>query len=288
MALRSTLALGLVAALAVAQTGCAGLLRRPHGIASEGIENVAEAPLPRLPGPEHGRPEAAPEPAATTPDPHDAHEDVDPAGDGMPVAPGTAPAVRYAAMDKATCEDELARRGASFDRVDEARGVVAPIRLRGPLSGVTYRSMLPASQRRTSPYEILDCRLALALDDLAKVLSKHDIVEVVHYSMYRPPPAKAVLNGAGRRHSGALAIDLGAMVTRDGKTILVEKDFHGGIGQKPCGPKSPKNPSELRALYCEVADASLFNVMLSPDYNWAHRNHFHLEVTHGVRWTLVR
>jgi hypothetical protein len=32
----------------------------------------------------------------------------------------------------------------------------------------------------------------------------------------------------------------------------------------------------------------MFNVMLTPDYNWPHRNHFHLEVTAGARWVLVR
>ncbi len=266
--------------------GCHGGLQRV-ALASEGMDAHGRGPLPALPSPaDTARPAEAPGEAPGGPDP--AHE-TDPAdGISLPSAPGTAAALRYASLDRATCETELVARGASFDRVDSARGVVAPIRLRGPLSGVTYRSMLAPAQRRTSPYEILDCRLALALDDLAKVLAKHDVVEVVHYSMYRPPAGKAPLIAPGKRHSGALAIDVGALVTKDGRTLVVEKDFHGGIGQKPCGPRAPKNPSELRALYCEISDASLFNVMLSPDYNWAHRNHFHLEVTTGVRWLLVR
>ena len=36
-----------------------------------------------------------------------------------------------------------------------------------------------------------------------------------------------------------------------------------------------------------MAFSSLFNVALTPDYNWAHRNHFHLEVTPRVKWFLV-
>jgi hypothetical protein len=153
---------------------------------------------------------------------------------------------------------------------------------------------LPASQRKTSPYEIYDCRLVLALDDFAKILAAHDIVEVVHYSVYRPPTAKAVPSGAGRRHSGALAIDLGWFKTRDQRTIDVEKDFHGRIGQKPCGPHAspitglPAQAVTLRRLVCEAADAQLFNVMLTPDYNRPHRNHFHFEVTARAKWILVR
>jgi hypothetical protein len=204
-------------------------------------------------------------------------------------APKAAAAARYTALDRATCEAAPARRHIPFEKVGEARGVLAPVRLTGPLSGVTYRSMLPAAQRKTSPYEIYDCRLVLALDDYARILARHDIVEVVHYSVYRPPPAKAT--GLGRRHAGGLAIDAGLFRTKDGKTISVEKDFRGRIGARTCGVSTghlPDTAVTLRRIVCEAADAQLFNVMLTPDYNWQHRNHFHLEVTAGVRWFLVR
>lgn len=207
-------------------------------------------------------------------------------------APGTPTASRYASMDRSSCEAELVKRSIAFERVGEARGVIAPLRLKGPIAGVDFHSMLPLSQRRTSPYEIYDCRLVLALDDWARVLARYDVVEVIHYSVYRPPPAKKVLNGAGRRHSGALAIDAAIFKTRDGQTMSVEKDFHGRIGGKPCAARPsttlPASAVTLRKIVCEAADAQLFNVMLTPDYNRPHRNHFHLEVTAGVRWVLVR
>jgi hypothetical protein len=231
---------------------------------------------------------------------HDHDEEApasDPSSALLPASTAThspAPAMHYAALDKATCEAELGRRKIGFERVGEARGVVAPVRIPGTIGGVTFHSMLPPSQRKTSPYEIYDCRLVLALDDYAKILAKHDIIEAVHFSVYRPPTPKAVANGPGRRHSGALAIDIGFFKTRDGKKIDVEKDFHGRIGQKPCGPKAtpttglPSEATTLRSLVCEAADAQLFNVMLTPDYNWPHRNHFHFEVTAGAKWILVR
>ena len=205
-----------------------------------------------------------------------------------------APAARYAALDRASCEAELGKRSIAFERVAEAKGVIAPLRLKGPIAGVDFHSMLPAAQRKTSPYEIYDCRLVLALDDWARVLARHDVVEVVHFSVYRPPSAKTVLSGPGRRHTGALAIDAGFFKLRDGRSISVEKDFHGRIGSKPCASGAaaatglPASAVTLRQLVCEAAEAQLFNVVLTPDYNWPHRNHFHLEVTANARWTFVR
>lgn len=206
--------------------------------------------------------------------------------------PDATPAVRYGHLDRAACEAELSRRGIPFAPVDEARGVLAPERLTGPLHGVTYRTALPADARATSPWEIVDCRLALALDDFAQQLAAHDIVEVVHFSMYRPPRAAWPEGKLATRHPGGLAIDAATFVKRDGTKLEVQKDFHGRIGAATCGPGTgPRPPSpvseELRAIVCDAADARIFNVVLTPDYNWPHRNHFHLEVTAGARWFVV-
>ncbi|WP_437853629.1 extensin family protein [Sorangium sp. So ce363] len=96
------------------------------------------------------------------------------------------PAYRYANMTNEEALVELDRRKILYLKVDHAPGVRAPIRLTGRLNGVNFHSVLPPEQRVTSMFEILDARLALALDDFAAVLSRHDIDEVVHYTMYRP------------------------------------------------------------------------------------------------------
>jgi hypothetical protein len=209
-----------------------------------------------------------------------------------PPNPLATPAVRYAALDRATCEADLHRRRIPFVAVGHARGVLAPVRLTGPLHGVTFHSALPASQRARSPYDILDCRLVLALDDFATILAKHGIVEVIHFSVYRPPGRRFPDSRIGRQHGGALAIDAGWFKHKDGSVLQVERDFHGRIGARTCGPGTGPNPvtaeaTELRSIVCEAAEDHLFNVELTPDYNWQHRNHFHLEVTPRVRWFLV-
>jgi hypothetical protein len=202
------------------------------------------------------------------------------------------PALRYGRMDRATCEAELERRAIPFTPVDEARGVLAPVRLAGPLHGVTFRTGLPAAERASSPWEIVDCRLALALDDFAAQLAAHDVVEVIHYSVYRPPVRTWPEGKLASRHPGALAIDAGTFVKKDGTRLEVERDFHGRIGTATCGGHAGPHPAtpaalELRQIVCDAADAHLFNVVLTPDYNWPHRNHFHLEVTAGVGWFVV-
>ena len=177
-------------------------------------------------------------------------------------------------------------------RVEEARGVLAPVRLTGPIHGVSFHTALPPAKRSSSPLEIVDCRLALALDDFALQLSEHDVVDVLHYSIYRPPSEHWPPDRIASRHPGALAIDAASFTKKDGTKLEVERDFHGHIGAVTCGPGAGPAPAtdeavELRKIVCDAADAKLFNVALTPDYNWAHHNHFHLEVAAGVKWFMV-
>jgi hypothetical protein len=208
----------------------------------------------------------------------------------MPRDAADSPAVRYGQLSQADCEEELTRRQIGFVR-ETGAGVLAPVRLTGPLHGVTFRTDQPDRARAESRWEIADCRLVLALDDFTEVLRNHDIVEVRHYSMYRPPrgwPDDKI----GKRHDGALAIDAGRFIDKDGATLDVDRDFHGAIDAKTCGEGAAPKPVTaealaLRAILCETVERRLFNVVLTPNYNKPHHNHFHLEITAGVGWFLV-
>jgi hypothetical protein len=200
------------------------------------------------------------------------------------------PAYRYARLSQAECEAEARSRHIEFTR-ETGAAVLAPVRLTGPLHGVVFRSDQPDKVRPTSPYEIADCRLVLALDDFAEILARHDIVEVRHYSMYRPPRNWSE-DKIGGQHIGALAIDAGRFIERSGAVLDVDKDFHGAIGAQTCGEGAGPRPATpaalaLRAILCEAALRHLFNVVLTPNYNRPHHNHFHLEITAGVAWFLV-
>ncbi len=210
-----------------------------------------------------------------------------------PAALAESPAHRYANLSSAAAYAELDRRGVRYVRPSAApSGVRAPIRLSAPLHGVFVHSALPPAERSSSMYELLDARLALALDDFCALLERHEVVELVHYTMYRPGASpRADSDLLPTRHPGGLAIDVGALRKRDGTWLDVGQHWQSDIGRKTCGPgaKQQKGPlaEELVGIVCEAAGARLFHYMLTPHYDAAHHDHVHLEIKPSGRWFLV-
>jgi len=199
------------------------------------------------------------------------------------------PAYAYANLSNRAAYAELDRRRIAYLPETAIRGVRAPMRLKGPLNGVTIRSTLPEAEWDTTPYNILDARLALALDDFTRLLAMHDIVELVHFTMYRVPKVRG--NEPQFRHPGGLAIDVGALKKANGEWLSVGPHWPGEIGAQTCGSGArrllTRRGRELMSIACEVADRRLFHYMLSPHFDHAHDDHWHLEVKPGVRWFLV-
>ena len=273
-----------------------------------------------------------------------------PAGSPFLVLPETdlverSPAYTYANMTNEQALAELDRRGILYMHTS-AQGVRAPVRLTARLHGVNFHSALAPDVRVESAFEILDARLALALDDFAALLERHDVIEVVHYTMYRPDgsvmsapddisgaansctrampsyakvprqrskraelhptdkrsrsehppvrghakPSRITCAAPGTRHPAGLAIDVGAFRKTDGTWLNVARHFGGRVGDKTCGEgvhiADQSEARELRSIVCEAADLKLFTYALTPDYNAAHHDHFHLEIKPAVRWFL--
>lgn len=74
--------------------------------------------------------------------------------------------------------------------------------------------------------------------------------------------------GSGRRsaHATAAAIDISAFVLEDGRRISVQGDWNGGNRQER---------QFLRVV--QESACKRFATVLGPEYNAAHRDHFHLE-----------
>lgn len=208
-----------------------------------------------------------------------------------PPSPETLPAVRYAAMASDTCLAELGARSVPFVTVPPTRGVDTPVRLTGPLHGVRFTLALGATAPETDYRAIADCRLALALDDLSQQLAREDVVEAQYYSMYRKGGVGFVK--PGKRHPGARAIDIVGVTLRDGTRYSVQGDFHPRPGTWTCGEKAttPTKPSPgaafWRRVVCGVDEAKSFNLVLSPNHDYGHRDHLHMEVRSGIRWFLI-
>lgn len=191
--------------------------------------------------------------------------------------PMDAPAMRFANLSPAQCRAEVERRGlpVAFE-AKEVDHVALAVRLTGPMHGVRF-----VAHPAPSPYGILDCRLALALDEMAMVLARYGFASVRLDSMHRP---HAVIAGTKKssQHSYGLAADIMRLTTDEGDVIPVEGHWDAGIGDTPCGPdaKAATDPKarRMRDVVCAIARAGVFHHMLTPSANAAHRNHYHFDI----------
>jgi hypothetical protein len=202
----------------------------------------------------------------------------------FPERPESLPAVRYSSLSAEQCFSELRDRHLAAERAAKRQTIDAPVVLPRELRGVRFEFAPRVEQR-----DVVDCRLLLALDDLARVGSAQGIAAVRYNSIYRNGWARGRVQG----HLGAVAIDIIELVLADGGTLNVLRDFAGsGIGSATCGaaakPAPPGKPAQMRAFVCALDEARVFNLVLSPHYDRRHRNHFHLEVRRGVRWFLTQ
>lgn len=199
----------------------------------------------------------------------------------------SAPALLVANLSPGACVSEVRRRKLPVERDGgPANGVAVPMRIKGSMHGVHF-----VTPSRKSVYGKLDCRLALALDELSKVLASHDVVRVRVDNFYRP---NARLAGTRTRsqHRYGLAVDLVSFELAGGLLLSVETDWRGALGTPPCGPESQlseatESAKTLRNIVCDVAKNGIFHHILTPNFNTAHRNHLHLDVKRGVaRWVV--
>ena len=170
-----------------------------------------------------------------------------------PVVAKTSPASRWAGLSAQQCLSEVARRKLGVTRFRGAAvGVQTPVRVTGPIAGVRF-----VTPGKKSPYGIMDCRLALALSDLAPLLKRYDVVEARVDNMYRP---HAHLPGKKKpsQHSYGLAADVTRFKRADGSELVVERDFQGAIGEPVCGTEArargelTSDAATLRDLICDV------------------------------------
>lgn len=205
-----------------------------------------------------------------------------------------ATATRIAAMGPAECLRHLESQNVPFRLAGPALGVETPVRLTGPLGGVTYRTDYPDRQRSSIPYEVLDCRMVAALLEFSAVLREQGVDEARMYCAWRPPLSASAGGRPLHAHPAGLAVDLRLFKKSGGESLEVETDFNGRVGAEVCGgkadaPSPDTRPArELRAIFCGAVAAKLFHVQLSPNNDEPHHNHFHMEVRPGVRWFIVR
>jgi hypothetical protein len=195
-----------------------------------------------------------------------------------PFTPSVAAAERLANLSPAQCKQELKRRAiAAVPLKGGMKGVAMPLRITGPIGGVRFITASAPSR-----FGVLDCRLALALDELAPTLAALGVAALRVDSMYRPH-ARLARRKKASQHAYGLAIDILSLELRDGRTLMVDRDWHAPIGSTECGPEARlDDPSDdanaLRNVFCAIARTGIFHHLLNPSYDAAHRSHFHLDI----------
>ena len=90
-------------------------------------------------------------------------------------------------------------------------------------------------------------------------------------------------------HRRGLAIDIGWLSAADGRAVSVLDDYEKRAGAPPCETRAETALGrDLRDFACGLHEVKTFNVVLTPNANKAHENHFHFDITPGARWYIVR
>jgi hypothetical protein len=174
------------------------------------------------------------------------------------------------------CLAGLSGWGIPFVTAGTVKGIETPVEITGPIGGVRL-----ISRGRKAP--LMDCELARALAEAAPGMRQLGITGLSFSGTYdyRNVRGSSKLSG----HAYGLAIDVHALETSLG-TLDVERDYakdgdrwhgsRGGGGNCVGAPARPQG-RVLRALACQLRAHGAFALILTPDDNYDHRNHLHIE-----------
>ena len=172
------------------------------------------------------------------------------------------------------------------------QGVPDPVTMPTPINGIAYR-YVESTARRTKI--VADCSLVLSLLRAAPALRARNVVEVADIGIYNyrcigggVPPGCTL-----SQHAQAKAIDIAGVTDRNGVYYNVTTDWViDPAGQKTCdAPTEPGKDAFLHDMICAIKADQVWNIVLTPNYNADHRNHFHVDLTPGSdtikkqRWT---
>lgn len=173
--------------------------------------------------------------------------------------------------DVPACRAVLERSGVAFNVLDPAGEGECRRTDRTQLSTFPLSPGVPATT----------CPVAIAmklwkqdtLEPKAEEIFGSSITRIEHLGAYSCRRIYGRDEGAWSEHATANALDIAGFVLDDGRRISVLSDWDG---------------EDDKALFLrEVRDGACtaFSTVLSPDYNAAHADHFHLDM--DSRWTSV-
>jgi hypothetical protein len=163
------------------------------------------------------------------------------------------------------CQQVLATTGIKYQRLDN--------HVTGPACGLFNAVRIEKTSSRVGKSFSLSCRAAVSLalwerHILEPAAQKHfgqSVAALEHFGSYSCRNVYGRENATRSQHATAEALDVAGFVLEDGQRIRVLKDWEEG------GAKATFL-TEIRTGACRFFDG-----VLSPDYNAAHRDHFHFD-----------
>lgn len=147
-----------------------------------------------------------------------------------------------------------------------------PHRPQGSCGWDIARNIDGSEAARLKPNDItMQCPLAVGLyiwmRELDKAANEHlniGVKSISHYGAYSCRPIAGTTQPS--EHSYANAFDISGFTLDDGRVVSVLKDWKGS-------PERQKFLREARRQACKI-----FRVTLTPDYDDAHADHFHIDM----------
>jgi hypothetical protein len=177
------------------------------------------------------------------------------------------------------CLAALRSRGVEFAEGPSLKGVRTPVTVNGD-------SLNPRLRARAGRPAQMDCQLAVALVEAAPIFRSYGITELDFSGAYdyRNRRRSSKLSA----HAAGLAIDVHVFHTSS-RQYVVASSFErrpaawrslelgrGGLSDCVANPRTARGRT-LRSLACQLRLENAFRVIITPDDNWDHHDHFHLE-----------
>ena len=173
-----------------------------------------------------------------------------------------------ARADTGSCYGELEQRHVGFKKTKKP-GIAQAVEISGALGGVEVVG---------EGALVIDCSLAVSLDEAGRYMRALGIDKARFASAY----SRRNVRGTNRpsKHSYGLAIDVSGFSGADLGPMRIDRDYEQGLGDAvDCvGQPLTQAGAVLKVLQCQFVRSGLFYLVLSPDYDDAHHDHFHLEV----------
>lgn len=180
------------------------------------------------------------------------------------------------------CHDALIERGVAFSPavspMDSPEGqpqitcdIEDPIWIEPYLADVAFR---PSSMDNDPKAIFTSCPHGIAMHDAAEVLATQGATDLVHYGVYncRTIAGTSTLS----QHGLANAIDIAGIQWADEGYFSILGDW-----EKDTANPSTTGGQLLKTFVETIFDALIYNIILTPDYNEAHADHFHCDLTEG-------